>query len=198
MPPVGRPPAERNVYSFEGTLIPPPELVLDTSFVVDALIPSQSRHAECQAFLGYMAAFQSRVVFNRFLEPELWEAAYRIALEEVHPKKRAKDLRRDRRTLQRARKLHAEVEAAWREVLTALDWVVVELAEVEAWIPTMMRHGLSSYDAIHAATALYADVRPFVTLDYHFASVPGSQLQLWVPSNRVRPCRERRGSRAGS
>jgi predicted nucleic acid-binding protein len=195
MPPLGRPPAERNVYSFEGRLLPPDELVLETSFVVDALIPSQSRHSECQAFLAHMADIQSRVFFNRFLEPELWEAAYKIALRERHPGSRAADVREDRRTLRRARTLQLEVANAWRDVLTALDWVVVELAEVESWLPRMMAYGLSSYDAIHAATAAYADVRPFVTLDYHFALVPQSSLQLWVPANRVRPCRQRRGGR---
>jgi len=159
MPPVGRPPAERNVYAFEGCLIPPAELVLDTSFVVDALIPSQARHGECQAFLATMAVARTTVVFNRFLEPELWEAAYKIALKELHPGRHTKDLRQDLRTLRRAKTLQAEVEGAWRAVLTALDWVSVELSEVEAWVPEMMGYGLASYDAIHAATAMYTDVR---------------------------------------
>src|SRR2546423_7214371 len=107
-------------------LLPPRELVLDTSFVVDALIPSQAR-------------------------PELWEAAYKIALKELHPKKRAADVRRDRRT----QTLREEVDAAWRQVLTALDWAAIDLAEVERWLPRMMAYGLTSFDAVHAATAAY-------------------------------------------
>lgn len=55
MPPVGRPPAARGVYSFEALVVPPREVVLDASFVVDALITSQSRHDDCQAFLTDMA-----------------------------------------------------------------------------------------------------------------------------------------------
>jgi predicted nucleic acid-binding protein len=170
-------------------------VVLDTSFVVDALIPTQARHPECQAFLRTVGDSRATVVFNRFLEPELWEAAYKIALKELHPKKRAREVRHDRRTLHRARGLRDEVEDAWHRALRTFDWVVVDLAEVETWVPAMMGHGLTSYDAIHAATAIHADVRALVTLDYHFALVPARELQLWVPSSRVRPCRERRRGR---
>ena len=85
MPPTGRPAAERGVYSFEDTLLPPSELVLDTSFVVDALITSQARQSECRAFLENVALAGSTVIFSRFLEPELWEIAYRIALKRTSP-----------------------------------------------------------------------------------------------------------------
>src|SRR5262245_31241389 len=110
MPPVGRPPAERNVYSFEGMLLPPEELVLDTSFVVEALIPSQERHELCRSFLENMATAGCRVIFNTFLEVELWETAYRIALKELHPRRRAADVRHDGRTRRRAQALREEVE----------------------------------------------------------------------------------------
>jgi predicted nucleic acid-binding protein len=192
LPPVGRPPAERNVYSFEGRLVPPAELVLDTSFVADALIPSQARHPQCREFLTIMALGNCRVIYNRFLEAELWETAYRIALKELHPKKRANEVRHDGRTIKRARTLRDEVDRAWEEVLSTLDSVVVELTEVSHWLPLLMGCGLSSYDAIHAATARYAGVQPFVTLDSHFARVPERTLQLWVPSDRVSVCRQRR------
>src|SRR5439155_9919712 len=129
-------------------LVPPRELVLDTSFVVDALIPSQARHGECRTFLGYMAAAGSIVFFNRLLEAELWEAAYKIALKELHPKKRAAEVRHDRRTLRRAKTLREEVDEAWREVLTALDWADIDLSEVHAWVPHMMAYGLTSFDAV--------------------------------------------------
>lgn len=135
------------------------------------------------------------VLFNRFLEPELWEAVYKIALKELHPKKRARDVRHDRRILRRARDLREEVETAWRDVLGVIDSAVVDLAEVLAWVPRLMGQGLTSYDAIHAATAAYSDARALITLDYHFAFVPERELQLWVPASRVQPCRERRRGR---
>ena len=193
MPPIRRLGRTRNVYSFEGALVPPDQLVLETSFVVEALIPSQARHAECEGFLENIGRARSRVFVNRFLELELWEATYRIALRERHPKKCHRDARTNRAVLRRARALRDEVDAAWHDILSALEWVVVvDLAEVQERVPSLMRHGLTSYDAVHAATAEYADVRPFVTLDYHFAAVPENDLQLWVPASRVRPCRERR------
>jgi predicted nucleic acid-binding protein len=195
VPPVGRPPAARNVYSFDGALVLPSELVLETSFVVDALIPSQARHIECRQFLGQMADSHTTVIFNRFLETELWEAVLKIALRELHPGQRAAVARQDGRTLRRAWALQGEVETAWRDVLTALNWFALDLEEVEPWIPSLMRYGLASFDAVHAATAFYADVTPFVTLDYHFAAVPQEQLQLWVPANRLRACGERRRAR---
>jgi predicted nucleic acid-binding protein len=137
------------------------------------------------------------VSVNRFLELELWEATYRIALRERHPKKCHRDARTNRAVLRRARALRDEVDAAWHDILSALEWVVVvDLAEVQERVPSLMRHGLTSYDAVHAATAEYADIRPFVTLDYHFAAVPENDLQLSVAASRLRPCRERRSAPA--
>lgn len=166
--------------------------MLETSFVVDALIDTQSRHEECQAFLEDIATAESTIFFNRLLEAELWETAYVIALRELHPSRRARDVRHDGRARRRARRLREEVEIAWHEVLDAVAWVDVDLGEVAQWLPEMMGFGLSSYDAVHAATAACVDVLPFVTLDYHFSFVPQRQLELYVPANRVRPCRDRR------
>jgi predicted nucleic acid-binding protein len=195
VPPTRRLGRTRNVYSFEGALVPPDQLVLETSFVVEALIPSQARHAECEGFLENIGRARSKVFVNRFLELELWEATYRIALREHHPKKRPQDARSSRAVLRRAKALREEIDTAWHDVLSMLDWVVaVDLAEVQERVPSVMRHGLTSYDAVHAATAEYVDVRSFVTLDYHFAAVPENDLQLWVSASRVRPCRERRSA----
>jgi predicted nucleic acid-binding protein len=192
VPSGGRASDERGVHTFEGMIVPPPELVLETSFVVDALIPSQARHPECQTFLGSIMDAESRVFFNHLLAPELWEAPYKITLKERHPKKRAADVRHDRRTLRRAKARREEIENAWREVLTLLDWVAIELSDVHRWLPQMMAYGLTSFDAVHAATSRYSGVRPLVTLDYHFSFVPERRLELYVPSNRVQACRRRR------
>ena len=193
MPPRGRPPAARGVYSFEdATLFPPTELVLDTSFVLDALLPSQPRHPACQAFLAGVAEAGSTVFFNHLLENELWEAAYRVAFRELHPGKRATDVRHDGRARRRAKRLRADVETAWRSVLDALDWVAIDVSEVADAVPDVMAWGLPSYDAVHVATALYVGVRPLVTLDYHFRLVPRGALDLYVPNYRVRGMRNAR------
>jgi predicted nucleic acid-binding protein len=173
-------------------VVPPAQLVLDTSFVVEALIATQPRHPECRAFLAYVMRAGSRVHFNRLLELELWEATYRVALKELRRGRGARTVRHEPRALRRARAVREEVETAWRDVVTALDSVSVDLGDVAAWVPQMMAYGVSSYDAVHAATAVYLGVRPLVTLDYHFSLVPEAALELLVPRNRVRACRDRR------
>lgn len=191
MPPLGRPPAERSVFSFEGRLLSPPELVLDTSFVVDALVTTQARHQACQIFLGAIADTGATVYFNRLLEVELWEAAYAIALRAQHGGRWRKH-RHDGRSRRPATRLRTRMAEAWSTARDALDTVVIELNEVAAAVPTVMRRGLSASDAVHAATAMYVDVRPLVTLDYHFSLLSERDLELYVPENRVRACRQRR------
>ena len=70
--------------------------------------------------------------------------------------------------------------------------MVVDLGEVVERVPEFMSYGLGSSDAVHAATAAYVDVLPFVTLDY-FSLVPQTRLELYVPQGRVSACRKRRG-----
>jgi predicted nucleic acid-binding protein len=193
MPPVGRRQAERNVFSFEGRLLSPPELVIDTSFVVDALVAAQPRHDACRAFLDAIRDSGSVVYFNRLLVVELWEAAYTIKLRERHGG-RWRGHRHDRRSLRPAKTLRDTLHDAWRAALQGLNIVVVDLGEVVERVPEFMSYGLGSSDAVHAATAAYVDVQPFVTLDYHFSLVPERQLELYVPQKRVSACRKRRAS----
>lgn len=191
MPPVGRRAAERNVYSFEGRLLAPPELVLDTSFVVDALVATQPRHAVCRAFLDAIRDSGSVVYFNTLLVVELWEAAYAIKLRGRHGGQWRRR-RRDRRSLRPAKALRDALDDAWRTALAGLSTVAVDVGEVVEAVPDFMSYGIGSSDAVHVATAAYLDVLPFVTLDYHFSLVPDSQLVLYVPQGRVGACRKRR------
>jgi predicted nucleic acid-binding protein len=192
MPPVGRRPAERNVFSFEGRLLAPPELVLDTTFVVDALAITQPRHDACRAFLDAIRDSGSVVYFNTLLVVELWEAAYAIKLRRRHGGQWRRH-RHDRRSLRPAKALRDTLHDAWRTALQTLSVVAVDFGEVVDGTPEFMGYGLSSSDAVHAATAAYVDVRSFVTLDYHFSLVPARQLELYVPQSRVGACRKRRG-----
>jgi len=52
----------------------------------------------------------------------------------------------------------------------------------------MAAHGLASYDAVHAATALEAGVTAIVTTDAGFASLP-KRIVLYVDASRVTACR---------
>jgi predicted nucleic acid-binding protein len=191
MPPVGRRVAERSVFPFEGRLLAPPELVLDTSFVVDALAVTQPRHDACRAFLDAMRDSGSVVYFNTLLVVELWEAAYAIKLRKRHGRQWRRH-RHDRRSLRPAKAFRDTLHDAWRTALQTLSVVAVDVGEVVERAPEFMGYGLGSSDAVHVATAAYVDVLPFVTLDYHFSLVPQSRLELYVPQGRVSVCRRRR------
>jgi predicted nucleic acid-binding protein len=170
--PRGRLASPRGVYSYEDvTLSEPPEVYLDTSFV---------------------AAGGSTVFFSRLLETELAETAFKIALKERFGRQWMR-ARYDGRARRRAGRLMDETRAAWKEVLTAFAYVRLELDEVADEVPDLMRQfGLASYDAVHVASALYADVGVMVTRDATFALVPSSVLVLFTDSSRVAVCRSRR------
>ena len=87
MRPRGRPPLSRAVHSFEDPDVPlPARVVLDTSFVVEALIGSQPLHRACQDFLVRLAGAGTELVYSRLLEGELHETAFLLALKERHPR----------------------------------------------------------------------------------------------------------------
>jgi predicted nucleic acid-binding protein len=191
MPPAGRRLPERNVFSFEGRLLAPPELVLDASFVVGSLVTTQPMHEGCRMFLNAIGDSGSVVYFNTLLDVELWGAAYAIKLREHHGG-HWRRRRQDRRSLRPATIFRETLDDAWRTALGALDAVVVDVGEVVEKVPEFMSYGLGSSDAVHAATAAYVNVLPFVTLDYHFSLVPQTRLELYVPQGRVNACRKRR------
>jgi predicted nucleic acid-binding protein len=193
----GRPGATQAVYPLgEPTLTPPAEVVLDTSFVVEALLPSQPRHEECGGFLARLVSDGVVVFFNRLLELEMIEAVYRLTLIERFGKKDWRRRRFDGRARRRASRLAREMLGSWNAVLRAADHGVVELEQVVDEVPGLMaRFGLSSYDAVHVATAGRLRVRSLVTLDTGFAAVPASELELFVAARQVARCRSLRAGR---
>lgn len=144
--PVGRPVATRGIYSFDDLALPPTEIVLETTFVAEALMLSQPRHDGCQAFLNTVSD-SSTVYVSELLESELWETAYTIACRELRAgkprgeRKTKEQQRRDGRTRIRAKRLQREIAAAWDEARSALSWVSISVGEVSAWVPTMMGYG---------------------------------------------------------
>ncbi|MBI2238778.1 MAG: PIN domain-containing protein [Actinobacteria bacterium] len=123
---------------------------------------------------------------------ELFESAFGIALKEVYGRQ-WKERRQDGRVRRRARRVLSDVMMGWEGVRSALDWIRIELDEVAERIPSIMTdYGLSSYDAVHAATAFYVGTADFVTRDSKFALIPARLLNLYVDSRHLRPCRELR------
>jgi predicted nucleic acid-binding protein len=59
------------VHSFEGRLFAPPEVVVETSFIVDALVATQPRHEPCRVFLNAIADTGTIVYFTTLVVAEL-------------------------------------------------------------------------------------------------------------------------------
>jgi predicted nucleic acid-binding protein len=171
----------RGVFSFEGA-----QLILPTEVTLEP------HHRPARAFLERLADARSALVFNELLELELRETAFKIPLVERFPadwKKR----RHDRRSLRRARRLVQETTDAWEDLLSAFTYLEVQVGETIGRVEDLMgRFGLSSYDAIHVATAEYAGAPTLITTDAGFASVPQSRLTIYTNASRVGPCRRMR------
>ena len=190
----GRPPLPRGIVSFESeTWVPPAALLLDTTIVVEALLPSQPHHAACVALFERAGASGSTLIFNRLLETELCEVLFNIALREQHGK-RWKTARYDGRARRRAGRLLVAGLAAWEEMLDTVASSRLELSEVAAEVPGLMRaHGLRSYDAVHAASLVLAEIGDIATLDHGFAMLPQSRATVHTTSARVPTMRRWRG-----
>lgn len=80
----------------------PNQLTVDTSFVVDALVPAQHRHRAASDYLAAMISAQPLVVFNRLLEIELLDTAFRLAIKERHGSSGLEDRLADGRVRRRA------------------------------------------------------------------------------------------------
>ena len=169
------------------------EVVVDTSFVVHALVPSQRLHAQSQAFLTQLSEGDATVFFNRLLEVELAEVAFKLAVKEQHGSRAWPSMRFDGRVRRRAARLMREAFDAWAEVLDAVNWGRIELDEVGDAFPDLMRDfGLSSNDAVHAATVEYTGAEAIVTIDNDFGAIPADRLTILTSHSLVAQCQDRR------
>jgi predicted nucleic acid-binding protein len=143
--------------------------------------------------MGQLAASKTVIYFNRLLELELAETLYQIALKESHPKDWVR-FRHDGRARRRANRLLQGGFSAWASLLSAFNHAIFEVEEVANRVPDLMsRYGLSSYDAVHAATAIESGVGAVLTLDAGFASVPQSLIHtIYTNTARVTSCRQHR------
>jgi predicted nucleic acid-binding protein len=190
----GRPPLPRGIRSFEAPDWQPPEaILLDTTIVVDALLPAQKNHQACVAFFDAVAQSECTLVFNRLLETELCEVLFNIAGREQHGKdwKRA---RYDGRVRRRANRLLEEGLRAWAELLEVVTWTRLELSEVSDVAPILMgKYGFRSYDAVHAASLVVAEVADVATLDHGFTVLPEAEAMIHTTQARVPTMRKWRG-----
>lgn len=143
-----------------------------------------------------LAEADTTVCYNRLLELEFAETAFKLAVKERHGPRGWPAKRTDGRVRRRAGRLTQELLVSWNELLDSLPHLCIELEEVSAAVPALMtEHGLASMDAAHAATADYVGAEGLVTTDAGFGHVPAERLRLYVDATRVRSCRQRRGGR---
>jgi predicted nucleic acid-binding protein len=194
VPKRGRPPLPRGIVSFEHEDWAPPEaLLLDTSVVVEALLPSEANHRACAGLFRRIADSKCTVIFNELLETELCEALFRLALKERHGRN-WRAARYDGRVRRRAGRLLEAGMAGWQELLGPLPSVRFGLGEVNSDVSELMRrHGLGSYDAVHAASLFRAGIGDIATLDHGFTMLPQSLVSIHTTSARVPTMRRWRG-----
>lgn len=191
----GRPAKPRGVLDFAEQLLLPSNLLLDTSFIAEALLSEQPHHGEAASFLARCAEHGTTLHFSRLLEVELLEVAFRAAIDDRHGKNRWRRLRHDGRIRGRAARLAADTMGAWHEVLLAFDHVVHDLTHVIDDVPDLMgTYGLSSYDAVHVASGSVSEpLEAVATLDVDFASLP-ADVDIYTTANRVGRMRRHRAS----
>lgn len=173
--------------------MPPEAILLDTTIVVDALLPAQKYHAACVAFFDAVARSSCTLVFNRLLETELCEVLFNIALREQHGK-HWRTVRYDGRVRKRASRLLEQGLTGWGELLDASSWRRLELQDVSDVAPDLMgRFGFRSYDAVHAASLFVAEVEHVATLDHGFTMLPEAEATIHTALTRVSTMRKWRG-----
>jgi predicted nucleic acid-binding protein len=190
----GPKPKSHRIWSLEdGSVALPERVVLDTSFIFEALVTTQSSHVPCSAYLVRLAENGTAVFYNRLLEMELAETSFKYALLDRWGSKRWRRMRHDGRARPRAARFMHGVLSAWRDVLDGTPQQRVDLESVADRVPGLVeRYGLGSYDAVHAATAIDTGVGRIVALDIGFASVPERQLAVYTDRTRVGSCRRYR------
>ena len=182
-------PLTRAVHAFDDDLnkaVSMEDAVLDTSFVVDAMVDGEPRHHDALRYLEILAAAGTTLYLSRLLEIELVEAAYKLSMREHFGSvQRAASMRHDGRALRRANRMVDEIEAAWLASRAKFTFEIVEPHDVVAVARPLLRRGLSSYDAIHAATAIWLGVPNIVTCDAGFGAVREQDLEILTHSSVV-------------
>jgi predicted nucleic acid-binding protein len=194
VPPRGRLPLPRGVYSFEDQAWSPPEfIVLDTSIAIEAVLASQPHHAACLRLVEQLAEAGTRVLISDILLAEFAEGIYKVVLRERHGNRRWQRYWTDGRARRRAARLLAAALEDWQAMCTTLVWNAVALSEVSDWVEALMSaFGLHSYDAAHAGSALAAGADDLATLDRGFGRVSETVLTLHTVNDRLAGMRSRR------
>lgn len=156
----------------------PGRVLIDTSVVVEAMTVDGATHADANALLTAVEDAGAEVVFSRLLELETLQSAAYVAGRRVGDRRAGLCDGRVRRS---SRRIADDVRAAWLEYLHRNRWQRVELHTIADGIPDVMfSTGLSSYDAVHAVSAIAAGCDAIATLDSDFGRLPPGQVAMII------------------
>jgi predicted nucleic acid-binding protein len=172
---------------FDLSIEPLEVVCVDTSALIRALFDDQPQHTDYLGFLARVTEVGSTIVYSELLDLELAQMCVKTA------RKRSNG-RREKST-RLGRELVESTFAAWRNIYTLTDSVRVSLAggDEPGMIGSPVRaatfyliehHGIESYDATHAATAITYGA-PIFTADGDFADVPAGSLEIITHEDSV-------------
>lgn len=168
-------------------LTPDTRVLVDTTVILAALVPSQRDHTVADALLQRISSHGATVVVSRLTDLELPQAASYIAGQQASGDRRAG--LRDGRVRRRAARIAHAVGDGWSTYLSTARWTRVEIDVIIVSVADLMfRTGLRSYDAAIAASAISTRCDAIATLDADFGRLAPAD----VPYIATTPTKARR------
>jgi predicted nucleic acid-binding protein len=160
---------------------------------VEALLQDEPEHLECAQLVERLIADRTAVIYNRFLELELWESIFNVGLRARHRRKQLRHVRFDASARGEAIELLEAAKQRWEDLLALADWGSIGLDEVAPMVPDLMgNYGFQSYDAVHVGTLLVSGANDLITRDNGFAALLPEDATIHTTQARLAATRNRR------
>lgn len=196
------PSSRSHLHSFSSTSLPE-TIYFDSSFVVKTLVVGLPYHQECMDFIRRLEEKQPIVIVSKFSIVELRCAAIKLAIQKFFASKGRRVNNLDN-VLYRYPSLvsrfhrHAEqIENDFQNLLHRFKECIQEdVSEeiIKSALPFMVKYNLGSYDALHAATMNYWEVKDIAVFDHVFEDMSDFNIWTFAGSRRFKA---RQRQRAG-
>lgn len=178
-----RGPARGVVPIDDATALGALRVLIDSSFIVEAMVESNPHHRESRDLLTRLSADGASIVFSELADLEVPQAMSYIAAVDAGRDRRAGLA--DGRVRRRSRSLTARTRRRWAEYLESIDWLRADLTPVLDDVPVIMfATGLRSYDAAMAASAIAHRCDAIATFDGDFGRLHEADVPLLVTDAR--------------
>ena len=164
---------------------PPKIILLDTSFVVAALVAGENEHDECLSFSEKLLTAGTVVLYSSILRAEYLNAWRTLIHKGYLPSEPSPQIRMEMGSLPGDRRHWLRIaDRLLYQFLSNFYRREVRLNRrvMNSIVDLMGKYNLKSYDAIHLASAADVGCRELVSFDDHFRRVDG--IGLW--NNRRR------------